>query len=282
MNRTVKKVLSLLSASAIICTALINASAVPGDTNDDKVINSIDALDILNYSVGKPCAEDFREYDADYDGDGVINSTDALYVLELSVGLRKELTNYDLNESADYFTKALKTSCSKVKKVSQNGEVFITIKGLGKNIYDSELIEDTTVFKNGTDENGYTAYEIFSPLWYFDDISEIYYAKIIYPDRFYQADVRLCSVEIDLDEALKNPDKYDIDLSELEAEGFEILSGKITTTGPQYSADIQKNGLVNSLFIYQEVTESLHVKYENKELDIVVRTNFSDTLSFTY
>lgn len=133
MNKITKKILSIISASAIICTASLNAAAVfPGDANDDTVVNSSDALAILNYSVGKEGTEKFNKFDADINGDGLINSTDALWVLQCCVGIRKDPRFFDKNESEKYFNETLDNSCSKVKKIQETGSVSVSIYGLGR------------------------------------------------------------------------------------------------------------------------------------------------------
>lgn len=59
---------------------------VPGDTNGDGVVNSGDALQILQHSVGSVELENENMTAGDINGDGVINSSDALDVLQVSVG----------------------------------------------------------------------------------------------------------------------------------------------------------------------------------------------------
>lgn len=144
-----------------------------------------------------------------------------------------------------------------------------------------EPIENTTIFNNGTDEYGNTAEELFSPIWELntDDIST---AQVCYSGKDYQTTVQLKREEIDLADALKNPDEYDIDFSELEDAGLEILSGKIIVGASSYNSVVQKNGFVDSLSIYQSVTQKLHVKFEDEEFDIVLETNLSYRINFYY
>lgn len=66
---------------------------VPGDTSGDGVVNSGDALMILNYSVGSAELVGEALTAGDTNGDGVINSGDALDVLQLAVG-QKEIGSF--------------------------------------------------------------------------------------------------------------------------------------------------------------------------------------------
>lgn len=281
MNRAVKKVLSLISASAIMCTAFINASAVPGDADNNYWVNSFDAQEILCYVVGKPYSDSFNYYEADYNGDGVIDSTDALCVLEYSVEIRKNKTLYNKEETVNFFNEALSDSCKKAKNITEKGSASFAVYGLGEDIHECEPIENSIVFKNGKDADGNTALELFSSLWDFE-LQDVDFAVVCYPEKSYQADVRLRNEEISLDEALKNPDEYDMDLSFLEDEGIEVLSGSVKTAGPYYTATIQKNSLAESLYIYQQVTETLHVRYENEEFDVIIETTLDYSLYFNY
>jgi hypothetical protein len=57
-----------------------------GDVNNDKNINSMDALLILQYVVGKSTLSATQLKAADVNVDGKVNSTDALKILQYSVG----------------------------------------------------------------------------------------------------------------------------------------------------------------------------------------------------
>ena len=68
--------------------------AVPyptGDVNNDKKINSEDALKVLQHAVGKRLLEPSGELAADTNNDGAINSADALKILQYSVGRITEM-----------------------------------------------------------------------------------------------------------------------------------------------------------------------------------------------
>ena len=89
-----KKILSfVLSALVAGSVAVIPSNAetvnglMYGDTNGDMKVNSIDALSILGYSVGKVTLTENQLICADVNGDGNVNSVDALDVLRYSVGL---------------------------------------------------------------------------------------------------------------------------------------------------------------------------------------------------
>lgn len=81
-----KKFIAVLLALLMVSTLTLNAfAAAAGDVNGDAAVNSMDALEILNYIVGNE-NKAFVEANADVNGDGEINSADALRVLEISVG----------------------------------------------------------------------------------------------------------------------------------------------------------------------------------------------------
>ena len=56
-----------------------------GDIDYDGSIDSVDALSVLNYNVGKETFSDLQLYLADYDGNGVIDATDAQGILSHGV-----------------------------------------------------------------------------------------------------------------------------------------------------------------------------------------------------
>lgn len=93
-----KKFLSILfSIILMICLAVpAMGAAYKGDVNNDGVVNSADALIILQYSAG--IVEDININRADINGDGEVNSTDALQVLQTSVGLLKPVKYCDCAE----------------------------------------------------------------------------------------------------------------------------------------------------------------------------------------
>ncbi len=63
-----------------------NGDYVMGDANLDKKVNSIDALNILEFSVGKRVFSDTQKKAADITNDGKIDSKDALSVLKKAAG----------------------------------------------------------------------------------------------------------------------------------------------------------------------------------------------------
>ena len=57
---------------------------IPGDANDDRMVDIFDALLILQYDVG--WAVVINESNAEVDGNGMVNIFDALLVLQYDVG----------------------------------------------------------------------------------------------------------------------------------------------------------------------------------------------------
>lgn len=80
-----KKIISVITALAAVLSLSITAQArLVGDVNSDNEVNSVDALEILMYSVGKSNSIDLQK--ADINKDGMANSADALNVLLIAVG----------------------------------------------------------------------------------------------------------------------------------------------------------------------------------------------------
>lgn len=103
-----KKIIAVISAILMMSTLTIGAfAATTGDVNGDGVVNSLDALNVLQYVVGIK-VDDFNKTAADVNGDGKINSGDALKILQISVGLIKPdgdgCTNSDGHEWGGWVT----------------------------------------------------------------------------------------------------------------------------------------------------------------------------------
>lgn len=65
---------------------LSKGTMLPGDINNDYKINSLDALLVLQHSVGSITLTDAEKKAADVTKDGSINSSDALQILQYAVG----------------------------------------------------------------------------------------------------------------------------------------------------------------------------------------------------
>ncbi len=60
--------------------------AIKGDVNGDKKVNSIDALNVLEYSVGNRMFNNEQKKVCDMNSDGYVNSNDALTILQVATG----------------------------------------------------------------------------------------------------------------------------------------------------------------------------------------------------
>ena len=83
----------LVYSMAAVCTAAAdpvlpsNASYISGDATGDGIVNSSDALAIINHATGEvPITDVVRRTAGDVTGDNVLNSTDALMILNFKVG----------------------------------------------------------------------------------------------------------------------------------------------------------------------------------------------------
>lgn len=63
---------------------LSELSALPGDMNNDGILNALDASEILKYAVGISAGANLAA--ADLNGDGTVNASDAAAVLRMAVG----------------------------------------------------------------------------------------------------------------------------------------------------------------------------------------------------
>ena len=77
----------LVIFSIVFCNIFVTHAVNPtGDVNSDGNVNSIDALIVLQYSVGESnSVKDFRA--GDMNSDMLLNSIDALIILQISVGI---------------------------------------------------------------------------------------------------------------------------------------------------------------------------------------------------
>lgn len=120
-----KKIIAMLSTITLMASMSVFAYADDflGDTNRDGAVNSIDALEILEYAVG--LRTEIDELHADITKDGEINSSDALDVLNTSVGLlelqpveneeepsAEDPTEYSKEQAVDYYNNCLKNAYS--------------------------------------------------------------------------------------------------------------------------------------------------------------------------
>ena len=142
-----KRITSLLLALVIALSAcMMTHAAVLGDVTGDNKVNSVDALAVLQYSVGMNNKLDKKL--ADVSGDGKVNSTDALIILQISVGL------YDTSKYKAVV--ALKATVSgknydydDVIPVKAGDTVYVTLS-LSNNYYtgatSAQLYYNSTVF----------------------------------------------------------------------------------------------------------------------------------------
>lgn len=101
MKKLTQRALALLTSAVLAGGCMLTASAenIPyGDLNSDGCINSIDALEVLEFSVGKTPLDEAKFKIADVNGDGFVNSTDALDILCYYVGLKAE---FDVEGAVD-------------------------------------------------------------------------------------------------------------------------------------------------------------------------------------
>lgn len=90
-EKFVSGMLSLTLAAGSFVSCVVASGAVDvlkyGDINGDSAVNSIDALAVLNYSVGSATLTEDAVSRADVNADGRVDSSDALDILKYSVGM---------------------------------------------------------------------------------------------------------------------------------------------------------------------------------------------------
>ena len=93
--------------SVIFCNVFVtHASDLTGDINSDGKVNSLDALIVLQYSVG--LSTDVKNFRAgDVNSDMLLNSIDALIILQISVGL---INPEDYPQDMSYLAKEIYTA----------------------------------------------------------------------------------------------------------------------------------------------------------------------------
>ena len=93
-------ILSVITVLSILSGSVIFTSAAPffGDVDGSGKLNSLDALYMLQMSVGIIEKTEENVYCADLDMSGSVNSVDALLILQKSVGLEIKVKDFSLNK----------------------------------------------------------------------------------------------------------------------------------------------------------------------------------------
>lgn len=148
-----KKFISILLAITVSMSLCVTAFAASkaGDVNADGSVNSSDALQVLQYSVG--ILKTFKDKSAaDLNKDGIINSSDALTILQISVGLipsdpgSSTINGIELTK-APYSTNGLTITGY---NTNEYGDIVVTVKNnTTRTIEDISNISYTTYNKSG-------------------------------------------------------------------------------------------------------------------------------------
>lgn len=84
LDRTGKSTVPGIDGKGGYAVMLSELSALPGDMNNDGILNALDASEILKYAVGISAGANLAA--ADINGDGTVNASDAAAVLRRAVG----------------------------------------------------------------------------------------------------------------------------------------------------------------------------------------------------
>lgn len=141
MNNIFKVGLAVMTSISVATVSSVMTHSTDiqylGDVNDDGVVNSVDALAILKYSV-KADGVQLNIEKADMNGDGTVNSVDALKVLRTSVGIDEKIEykpstpeksplDFDKTEIIEYYNASLKKAYAS-EKVTINKKTEISVK----------------------------------------------------------------------------------------------------------------------------------------------------------
>lgn len=182
-----KKIIAVASAFSLAAGMAVAANAADflGDIDKNGVVNSSDALTILEYSIGKTTEIDSKI--ADMDKDGNINSGDALLVLRTSVGELElqtveeeeepdtELHFYTNEDVLNFYNDSMNSAYAKNVTVKKTQTVNITVEEVtgGKTV--ENLLNNTLIpkfagtkelensFKDGIAQDGTKITEFVSP-----------------------------------------------------------------------------------------------------------------------
>lgn len=150
-----KKLISFVFALALIGLFAVCAQARSvGDVDKNGLVNSIDALKVLNYAVG--LEKDIDTKTADVNLDGTINSNDALIVLQTAVGLLDEIKDCETPVcKTTYLDPIFKTEkyTIEMNSVYYNGETIIINGSNAADVIDTKWFKEISLYKNGKNYN---------------------------------------------------------------------------------------------------------------------------------
>lgn len=144
-----KRLFALMLALVIAASACLTVSAQKlGDVTGDNKVNSIDALAVLQYSVG--LNKNIDKKTADVSGDGRVNSTDALIILQISVGLY-DTSKYKANFALKATVGSKNYDYDDVIPVKAGDTVYVTLS-LSNNFYtgptSAQLYYNSSIFSS--------------------------------------------------------------------------------------------------------------------------------------
>ena len=278
MNRFIKAGISVAAAVAVAASASAFSMAAEyyGDVNDDGVVNSADALILLNYTVGNNTKE-FNLVKADINGDGNINSADALQILKVSVGLvepteikpaEKTPVDYNKEEAIKYYNDALKKAyASENVTINKKTDVKVKIdkltafRDLANSLIDKYAVptEATETFKSEPAK----AEKFLVPTALEADGAKD--AKVEATENGYKVTITLVSETVDYKTAPKYNTQASLPLTGIEKlakdNGVTVKSSSFNYSGTVLTAEIDKDGNILTLNHTMPLNLSAKVKY---------------------
>lgn len=240
-----------------------------GDINDDRAVNSSDALLVLKHAVKSMELTGKALEKADVNKDNSINASDALIILRIAVGIEDEdpkpsgkedivaLYNTSIINSYEQDKIVLEGFTdfnAKVNKVLIDGQEDKEMTGVFEEILNSAEIEDLKLtFINGKTEDGFTAEEVISVLGIsLDDVDT---ATVVPHGDGYKLTLKLYPLSETLtgdDLAASGYESYKMETSKIEIIAVTDGQGRIILLDYYTYANIKATAVEEGVKIYMD------------------------------
>ena len=279
-----KKIIAMISALAVVvgATVLSFAADFLGDANLDGKVDSLDALEILEYAVGITKEIDIKH--ADITKDGEINSLDALAVLQTAVGMlepeaveetteptepstepatepstepEKNPLDYSKAEIIGMYNKAVTDSYKAKVTVRSASNVSIsinsitggdTVKKLANSIIEKNAVptDETKVFTDGKSSDGVNLKEFTACSNI--DLDGVKSVSIKKNGNGYEIEFTVVSEEASLNKAPQYNSQCSkpLDINSVDLMGAKVTSADFDYEGTVIKAVIDENGKITS------------------------------------
>lgn len=304
MKKYFHQFVSLSLAAVLAGSAVLSAGAAKltyGDINGDGTINSVDALAVLNHSVGKITYTDDAFLCADVTGDGKVDANDALMILNYSISKLEKFpadqdtedpTAYTKEQIVDYYNTALqstyqqKVTMTKTEKVDIVVDSFTpkSLTSLVNNLIKSNAgtTTKTMAFSDGKASDGTLAAD-FGPKTGLtaDGVKS---ATVTKNGSNYVVTINVVSEKA----TLTTQPKYNslcaepLDMSAVKVDGVEITKADFTYSATVLTATINSEGLVVSSSVYMPLSCVGSGKAFSSKIEAKLHGSWSQKVSYKY